>query len=83
MIVEKANVKLNTVNDAQELCSITSNAVGIQVEAQHGRYIVDAKSIMGILSLDLTQPITLNISTTGNNRNRFNTYINSVWRWIV
>lgn len=83
MIVEKVNVKLNTVNDAQELCSITSNAVGIQVEAQHGRYIVDAKSIMGILSLDLTHPITLNISTTDNNRSRFNTYINSVWRWIV
>ncbi len=26
-----------------------------------GRYIVDAKSIMGIFSLDLSEPITLNI----------------------
>lgn len=26
-----------------------------------GRYVVDAKSIMGIFSLDLSQPITLNI----------------------
>ena len=31
-----------------------------------GRYVVDAKSIMGIVSLDLTQPITLNIHTDEN-----------------
>ena len=26
-----------------------------------GRYVIDAKSIMGIFSLDLSRPITLNI----------------------
>lgn len=26
-----------------------------------GKYVIDAKSIMGIFSLDLTQPLTLNI----------------------
>lgn len=31
-----------------------------------GRYVVDAKSIMGIFSLDLTKPITLNIHTNEN-----------------
>ena len=31
-----------------------------------GRYVVDAKSIMGIFSLDLTTPITLNIHTDEN-----------------
>ena len=31
-----------------------------------GRYVVDAKSIMGIFSLDLTKPITLNIHTDDN-----------------
>ena len=31
-----------------------------------GRYVVDAKSIMGIFSLDLTKPITLNIHTDEN-----------------
>ena len=30
------------------------------------RYVVDAKSIMGIFSLDLTKPITLNIHTDEN-----------------
>ena len=31
-----------------------------------GRYIVDAKSIMGIFSLDLSKPIDLNIHAEGN-----------------
>ena len=31
-----------------------------------GRYVVDAKSITGIFSLDLTKPITLNIHTDEN-----------------
>lgn len=31
-----------------------------------GRYIIDAKSIMGIFSLDLSRPIELNIQGTDN-----------------
>lgn len=30
-----------------------------------GRYVIDAKSIMGIFSLDLSQPISLTIHTDG------------------
>ena len=31
------------------------------VDLVSGRYVIDAKSIMGIFSLDLSKPITLNI----------------------
>ena len=31
-----------------------------------GRYVIDAKSIMGIFSLDLSKPIDLNIHTEDN-----------------
>lgn len=31
-----------------------------------GRYVIDAKSIMGIFSLDLSKPITLNIHAESN-----------------
>ena len=31
-----------------------------------GRYVIDAKSIMGIFSLDLSKPIELNIHSEGN-----------------
>ena len=32
-----------------------------------GRYVIDAKSIMGIFSLDLSKPIDLNIHVEGGN----------------
>ena len=32
-----------------------------------GRYVIDAKSIMGIFSLDLSKPITLNIHADNAN----------------
>ena len=31
-----------------------------------GRYVIDAKSIMGIFSLDLSEPIDLNIHADGD-----------------
>ena len=31
-----------------------------------GRYVIDAKSIMGIFSLDLSKPITLNVHADEN-----------------
>ena len=31
-----------------------------------GRYVIDAKSIMGIFSLDLSKPIALNIHADGS-----------------
>ena len=32
----------------------------------YGRYVIDAKSIMGIFSLDLSKPIELNIHSESN-----------------
>ena len=34
-----------------------------------GRYVIDAKSIMGIFSLDLSKPIDLNIHAEGDIEN--------------
>ena len=31
-----------------------------------GRYVIDAKSIMGIFSLDLSKPLTLNVHADDN-----------------
>ena len=36
------------------------------VDLLSGRYAVDAKSIMGIFSLDLSKPIDLNVHAEGN-----------------
>ena len=55
-----AKVLLETVVGAKEFVSIC-NDVEYKVELVSGPYIIDAKSIMGIFSLDLSEPIELKV----------------------
>lgn len=53
-------VSLNTIDKVKafvnEVCKFEAD-----FDLVSGRYVIDAKSIMGIFSLDLSKPITLNI----------------------
>lgn len=51
-------IMLNTVADVKEFVNLVSGCA-YEVELVSGRYAVDAKSIMGIFSLDLSKPLTL------------------------
>ena len=51
-------IMLNTVADVKEFVNLISGCA-YEVELVSGRYAVDAKSIMGIFSLDLSKPLTL------------------------
>ena len=51
-------ILLNTVTDVKELVELVS-ACTYEVGLVSGRYSVNAKSIMGIFSLDLSKPVTL------------------------
>ncbi|HBP38897.1 MAG TPA: serine kinase [Clostridiales bacterium] len=53
-------VHLKSINDVKEFVRIV-NDFPYDVDLVSGRYVVDAKSIMGIFSLDLTKPITVEI----------------------
>ncbi len=55
-------VKLNltTIDKVKGFVNILTRYEG-QFDLVSGRYIVDAKSIMGIFSLDLSSPITLQV----------------------
>lgn len=53
-----AKVQFETVVDAKAFVSIC-NEMDFKVELTSGPYIIDAKSIMGIFSLDLSKPIEL------------------------
>lgn len=52
------NVKLNSIEKVKEFVTAISKNEG-HFEFVVGNYVVDAKSIMGIFSLDLTQALTL------------------------
>lgn len=53
-------IKLNDVSDIKNFVEMMNRIEGT-VSAYGGRYIVDAKSIMGIFSLDLSKPIKVEI----------------------
>ena len=51
-------IKLNGINDVLKFVKVTSN-LPYQVDLGCGMYLVNAKSLMGILSLDLKKTLTV------------------------
>ncbi len=54
------NIQLKSINDVKDFVNIV-NKYNFDVDLSSGRYIVDAKSIMGIFSLDLSKPIKVDV----------------------
>ena len=58
----KTTISLQAINDVKEFVTIVMH-YDFDIDLVSGRYAVDAKSIMGIFSLDLSKPIQLNAHT--------------------
>lgn len=54
------NILIDSVQKVKDFSSIMTKA-NVDCELVEGVHILDAKSIMGIFSLDLSKPIQLNI----------------------
>ncbi|MCX7714449.1 MAG: HPr family phosphocarrier protein [Clostridia bacterium] len=54
------NLVLSSINDVKDFVNIVSK-YDFDVDLTSGRYVVDAKSIMGIFSLDLSKPIKVEV----------------------
>jgi len=52
------NIKLSTIEDVRNFVNAATKC-DADIDLESGRYVVDAKSIMGIFSLDLTRPINV------------------------
>ena len=61
--MKTVQVYLNSIQKVNSL-SHELEQVDNDFDLVSGRYIVDAKSVMGIFSLDLNEPTTLNIHAT-------------------
>ena len=59
------NLLLSSINDVKDFVNIVSK-YDFDVDLTSGRYVVDAKSIMGIFSLDLSQPLDMIIHKDGD-----------------
>lgn len=58
--MKTVKININTINDVKDFVTIVSRC-DYDVDIVSGRYAIDAKSIMGIFSLDLSKELTLNI----------------------
>lgn len=70
-------IKLETPRDVSDFVTVASSCPSnISITASHGGYKVDAKSIMGIYSLNLSEPILITIDG-----DEYDTYIEKFARW--
>ena len=64
--MRETKIKLASVQDIREFVNVVILA-DYDVDLVQGRYVIDAKSIMGIFSLDLSKPIDLCIHADESN----------------
>ncbi len=65
-----ANIQLATVEHVKKFVSIVSN-FDFLVDIKQGKYCVNAKSIMGIFSLDLTKELSISVDIEGETLQKF------------
>lgn len=73
------NMMLSSINDVKDFVNNVSR-YDFDVDLTSGRYVVDAKSIMGIFSLDLSKPILVEVHSDSEAADEF---VASLSRYIV
>lgn len=58
--MKETKVKLNSIDDVKNFVTAATQFI-TDIDVVGGRYIIDAKSILGLFSLDLAKPLTLQI----------------------
>ena len=62
--MKTVRISLSTIDRVKSFVN-TISKYDFDFDLSSGRYLIDAKSIMGIFSLDLSKPIDLNIHSNG------------------
>lgn len=63
--MKTVSISLNSIDKVKAFVNDISK-YDFDFDLVSGRYVIDAKSIMGIFSLDLSKPIDLNIHSENN-----------------
>ena len=58
--MKTVQISLNSIDEVKSFVNDITK-FDVDFDLVSGRYVIDAKSIMGIFSLDLSEPIELNI----------------------
>lgn len=63
--MKTVKISLNSIDKVKAFVNDVTK-FDVEFDLVSGRYVIDAKSIMGIFSLDLSKPIDLNIHNEDN-----------------
>lgn len=72
-------MQLASINDVKQFVNRACQ-MPFDIDIISGRYVIDAKSIMGIFSVDLSKPITVEVHGTDEDVRQF---MDSVKEYVV
>ena len=72
-------LQLTSINDVKQFVNRACQ-MPFDIDIISGRYVIDAKSIMGIFSVDLSKPITVEVHGTDEDARLF---MDSVKEFVV
>lgn len=73
------NVKLFTIKDVKDFVDVCSKYNDSDVAVRQNRYVVDGRSILGIFSLNLLEPINVTIDSV--NEDCKISFYNNIQKW--
>lgn len=74
-------IKLNTIADVNSFVNASTKYYEGNIDVKQGRQIIDGKSILGIFSLNLIEPMDVSIIT--DNKNTERDFYNFIKKWSV
>ena len=70
-------ITLSSINEVKSFVNAACSQM-CDIDIISGRYVIDAKSIMGIFSIDLTKPVTVSVNGTEEEYNAFRELVKDI-----
>lgn len=81
-VAKETTISIPTINKVKEFVSI-SMRYKYNASVESGRYCIDAKSIMGLFSLDVSKPLNLIIEYPAGEEEIANDFLESIKDFIT
>ena len=75
------NIRINTLDSVKDFVAICSKYQDSDIDVKQGRHIVDGKSVLGVFSLNLVEPVSVIIDS--ENENSKIGFYNNIQKWKV
>ena len=77
--MQEEKIRLDSINDVKQFVQ-TLTQYEDEFELVSNKYVVDAKSILGIFSIDLSQPVLLRIHAEGEKKDCI---LNEIQKYLI